>query len=232
MNKLRGKGKKKMLKVKKATSSKKRNKLNNENEKFVDGLSQSKSVTVLPSGANETTAREIHEARSLISTDDGQDLVDDARNLWLTGEWDKLSSWHISEYADNPKKLRIGLLVASALHEVSDYDGERELIRTLLDWGAHRRDLLNMMIGQTHATIGRARLAAGEHDKAEKHFLDCIKRIAPNIAAMSYAKERVFKEAVNMGLVPDALRIIESEIHTVARNSKKNAHIAVIDTKV
>ena len=80
--------------------------------------------------------------------------------------------------------------------------------------------------------MGRARLAAGDHEQAEEHFLECIKRIAPNIAAKRYAQDRVFKEAVNMGLIPDALGIIQKEVQNLNGNSKNNAHIAVIETKV
>lgn len=195
-------------------------------------LSKSPKELVISSGEGVDSASEIQNVKSVNLGGYGQDLLEDARSLWLTGDWDTLSAWHVTEYSNNPKRLRIALLIASALHEVSDYDGERDLLRTMLDWGANRRDLLNVMIGQAHASMGRARLLTKEFDLAEKHFLACIKCISPNVSAKRYAQDRVFKEAVALGLIPDALGIIQTEVQNLSDNPKNNGHIAVIETKV
>lgn len=164
--------------------------------------------------------------------DSGAELLEDARSLWLTGDWDALSAWHVTEYHQNPKRLRIGLLVASALHELSDYDGERDLLRTMLDWGANRRDLLNVMIGQAHASMGRARILNKDYDLAEKHFLACINSIAPNVSAKRHARDRVFKEAVAMGLLPDALGLLEGGVKFLTTQYKETPEIQVLETKL
>jgi FkbM family methyltransferase len=174
----------------------------------------------------------IPEARAVnIATDDAG-VFDAARNHWLTGNWDELSGWHISEFSANPKRARIALLVGSALHEVGDYDGEKELLRLALEWGALRRDLLNVMIGQAHAALGRARLLAKHFEQAEKHFLAWIQGIAPNSAAQRYAKEFVFRESVAIGLLADAVNLIKQEVQGFSKRALHQPEASVLETKL
>lgn len=159
----------------------------------------------------ESPVYEMRDARAVDAGESDAELFDEARSQWLTGDWDALAGWHLSEFANHPKRVRIALLVAAALHEVRDYDSSKEALRQAIEWGARRRDLVNVVVGQTHAALGRARLAAKEFDRAELHFLACITSIAPNKSAARYAKDRAFKEAVALGLLPDARQLLEKE---------------------
>jgi len=176
---------------------------------------------------------EMREARAIEVGDAYDELFDAARSQWLTADWDALAGWHVAEFANHPKRARIALLVASALHEVGDCDGAKEALRQAIEWGAQRRDLINIVIGQAHAALGRARLAAKEFDRAEKHFLACIASIAPNRSAARYAKDRVFKEAVSCGYLPDARDLLHQDLTNMGRRSAlDSAQISVFSTKL
>jgi FkbM family methyltransferase len=162
----------------------------------------------------------------------GAELLEDARSLWLAGDWDSLSAWHVTEYAGNPKRVRIALLVASALHEVSDFDGEKDLLRQALDWGAGRRDLLNLVVGQIHAALGRSRLLTKEVDLAEKHYLSCINSIAPNVSVRRHAKDRLFREAVALGLIPDAFNLLKEGSKALTIQYQDTPKLSIFETKI
>jgi 2-polyprenyl-3-methyl-5-hydroxy-6-metoxy-1,4-benzoquinol methylase len=155
---------------------------------------------------------EMRESRAVEVGESDAELFDAARSQWLTADWDALADWHLSEFANHPKRARLALLLAAALHEVGDYDGSKEALRQAVEWGAQRRDLINVVIGQAHAALGRARLAAKDFRSAERHFLACIMSTVPNRSAVNYAKHRVFQEAFALGVLPDALNFFEQEL--------------------
>lgn len=176
---------------------------------------------------------EMREARVREMGEADAEVYDTARTQWLTGDWDVLAGWHVAEFGNHPKRARIALLVASALHEVGDYDGAKEALRQAVEWGAQRRDLLNVVIGQAHAALGRARLTEKKFDQAEKHFLACITSIAPNRSAARYAKDRVFKEAVAFGFLPDARHLLQQDLEKMAKSAVKDtAQISVFSAKL
>jgi tetratricopeptide (TPR) repeat protein len=200
---------------------------------------KAKQPNPTPHGANVDTAiqelpvYEMREARAVDARDSDAELFDAARSQWLTADWDGLAGWHLSEFANHPKRARIALLVAAALHEVGDYDGSKEALRQAVEWGAQRRDLINVVIGQAHAALGRARLATKDFSRAESHFLECVNNIAPNRSALRYAKDRVFKEAAALGFLPDACRMLQSEISHAMKNAiEPQCEAALLETKI
>jgi hypothetical protein len=158
-----------------------------------------------------------HEVREATVSDSHAELFDEARSLWLTGDWDALAGWHLSEFSNSPKRTRIALLVAAALHEVGDYHGSHEFLRLAFAWGANRQDLVKIVIGQAHVALGRANLAKKAFAAAEEHFRACISCIAPNRSAKRYAKDRVFREAAGMGYIPEAANLLASELPSQSR---------------
>jgi FkbM family methyltransferase len=198
----------------------------------VSSISEAPSVPV-PLSSHEQPVYEIRQARALDGEEADSRLFDAARSQWLTADWDTLAGWHVAEFAHHPKRARIALLLASALHELGDYDGSKEALHQAVEWGAHRRDLINVIIGQAHAAFGRARVAAKEFGRAEKHFLACITSIAPNRSAAHYAKDRVFKEAVGLGFLPDARNLLEQDLAEMGlRGATNPAQISVFSTKL
>jgi FkbM family methyltransferase len=199
---------------------------------------KAKQPSPTPHGANTVKAiqplpvYEMREARAVDAREADNELFDAARSQWLTADWDALAGWHLSEFANHPKRARIALLVAAALHEVGDHDGSKEALRQALGWGAQRRDLINVVIGQAHAALGRARLVEKEFGRAEKHFLACITSIAPNRAAARYAKDRVFKEAVALGFLPDALDLLKSEVGGLVEQAPHEPQTKILETKL
>lgn len=176
---------------------------------------------------------EMREARAVDVGESDGELFDSTRHQWLTGDWDTLAGWHVAEFANHPKRARIALLIAAALHEVDDFDGSKEALRQAVAWGAQRRDLVNIVIGQAHAALGRARMATKEFDQAEKHFLACITSIAPNRSARHYARNRVFREAVTLGLLPDAQKILKHDLASLGRGPHANSpELAIFATRV
>jgi tetratricopeptide (TPR) repeat protein len=187
-----------------------------------------------PANAEKSTANslravpvyEIREARAIEAHEAEAELVDAARSQWLTCDWDALASWHLMEFASHPKRVRIALLVASALHEVGDYNNSKEALKQAVEWGAQRRDLANIVLGQAHAALGRALLATKELDRAEKHFKACITCIAPTRSSSRYAKDRVFKEAVALGFLADACHLLQRGVSDKeAEPSSETAHL-------
>jgi FkbM family methyltransferase len=186
-----------------------------------------------PPSLRELPVYEMREARAVEARESDAEVFDAARSQWLTADWDALAGWHLSEFANHPKRARIALLVAAALHEVGDYDGSKEALRQAVEWGAQRRDLINVVIGQAHAALGRARLVAKEFDRAERHFLACITSIAPNKSAARYAKDRVFKELVALGWLPDAQELLKHGIQELGRSrAPSSSELSIFATKV
>jgi FkbM family methyltransferase len=181
----------------------------------------------------ELPVYEMREARAVDARESDAELFDAARHHWLTGEWDALAGWHVAEFANHPKRARIALLIAATLQELEDHDGSKEALRQAVAWGAQRRDLVNVVIGQAHAALGRARMATKEFDQAEKHFLACITSIAPNRSAQHYAKNRVFREAVDLGLLPEAQKLLKQDLAALGRGPHANSpELAIFATRV
>jgi FkbM family methyltransferase len=176
---------------------------------------------------------EIREKRAIEAQDTDAELFDAARSQWLTGDWDALASWHVSEFGNHPRRARIALLVAAALQEVGDSSSAKEAMRQAAEWGAQRRDLISLVIGQTHAALGRAKIATKEFDGAEQHFLACITSIAPNRSAKRHAKDRVFTELVALGWLPDAQELLKHGLTELERNrAPSSAELSIFATKV
>jgi FkbM family methyltransferase len=175
--------------------------------------------------ALDAQAMEISEAHA--------EFFHSVRCQWLAGDWESLADLQESEFSSHPKRARIALLVASALHELCAYDSAREALDRALEWGASRRDVVKVVIGHTHAALGRACLAEQDIPRAEKHFVECISSILPSKSAAHHARERLFKEVLALGFLPDAQKLLLNEFSDFQkRNVGSQSERSVFATKL
>jgi FkbM family methyltransferase len=181
----------------------------------------------------DSTPHPVLEARVIEISEAHAEFFHSVRCQWLTADWESLADLQESEFSSHPKRAKIAILVASAMHELRAYDSAREALYRALEWGASRRDIVKVLIGHTHAALGRACLAEEDIPRAEKHFFDCISNILPSKSAKHHAKERLFKEILSMGLLPDAQKLLASTLSDFqARNVGTVSEQSVFATKL
>jgi FkbM family methyltransferase len=190
-------------------------------------------VALRSASVQELPVYEMREARVRETGEADAEVYDTARTQWLMGDWDALADLDVPQIGEHPKRAKLALLVASARHEVEDYDGAGHFLQQALSWGASRRDALGVLIGQTHAALGRAALLARQYGRAEDHFRACITSILPTKASKHYAKGRLLKEVIALGDLPEAQRLLGDELGTLeGRATVDPAQLTVFKTRM
>jgi FkbM family methyltransferase len=191
------------------------------------------SIALGSASVQELPVYEMREARVREAGEADTELYEAARTQWLMGDWDALADLDLPQISEHPKRARLALLAASARHEVEDYDGSGRFLQQAMGWGASRRDVLGVLIGQTHAVLGRAALLAGQYGRAENHFRSCITSILPTRASKHYAKGRLLKEVIALGDLPEAQRLLGDELGALeGRATVDPAQLTVFKTRM
>jgi FkbM family methyltransferase len=187
----------------------------------------------IPIANTEAAFYPVLDAHAMEISEAHAEFFHSVRCQWLAGDWESLADLQETEFSSHPKRAKIALLVASALHELRAYDSARELLDRAMEWGASRRDVVKVVIGHAHAALGRACLAEPDIPRAEKHFLECISSILPSKSAAHHARERLFKEVLALGFLPDAQKLLLNEFFDFQkRNVGSPAEQSVYATKL
>jgi FkbM family methyltransferase len=193
-----------------------------------------KPIALRPATAPDLPVYEMREARVREAVEADAEIYDSARTQWLMGDWDTLADFDLPQIAEHPKRAKLALLIASARHEVEDYDGAAHLLQQALNWGASKRDALGILIGQTHAALGRAALLSRQYDRAENHFHASITNILPNRFSARHAKDRLFKELLRLGLLQDAKELLDESLEDLRKRetSTASSELSIFATKL
>jgi FkbM family methyltransferase len=161
------------------------------------------------------------------------DLLEEAENQWFLGDWEGLSSIQLNAIIDSNSKVKLALFAALGLLQTGKVNQANSFILKAKEWGATNKLISKMLISGVYSTIGRAYMAMG----LEENALEQInKAMEMNISIAKngvYVDDRLIKEAINLGLLPQAAKLIKKNIeHQRNRFSHNDPKIKILEIEM
>jgi hypothetical protein len=134
--------------------------------------------------AGKPTERKLHpEAETTIMLEpDGTDfapydetLLDVCRTRWQFGDWARLAANDPEALLHHPDRAKIALLSAAAHFQIGQTQQGHRHLQLALDWGASRRQAMQMLISGTHNSLAEANLNLNKTERAHEHFRQAIR---------------------------------------------------------
>lgn len=158
-----------------------------------------------------------------------------AKTQWLFGDWQNLARVDMDTVSTDPDRSRLALLVASAHQQLGQHDEARRCTRLALDWGCSVDAVARVLIAAVHNSLGRAAALKQDERRLGKHFTAAIAAIGTNDAGL-IRHVRTVREMTNMGLLPQAASLLDSEVKAVKLDELSPArighHLRIMQTEV
>ncbi len=143
-----------------------------------------------------------------------------AKGQWVLGEWSALVALDSAQIARHPERDRLALLAACAHQQRGHSVEARELARKALEWGCDRRLVARLLISGLHNTLGRIAALKADDLMLERHFTDAMV-VTEDAESNAATHTRAIREMADMGLLPQAARLLESELARAASESQR-----------
>lgn len=141
-------------------------------------------------------------------------LLSRARSMWQAADWDALASIPLSEIKNDKNRAQISLLMAAAQTHVGCLDAARDSVRQALAWGVSRDRAARVMMSAAQNSLGRVATAL-EDKSAPSHFQEAMRLVEPDADVRLSGRTRQIREAARLGLLPDALIALETNLHSL-----------------
>ena len=112
-------------------------------------------------------------AGEVIPYDDN--LLDACRTRWQLANWKRLAESYTGTLQHHPHRARIALLLAAAHFQLGNTQQAQRLLQLALDWGASRRQAVQMVLSGIHHSLAEAHVHLGHTDKARSHWRQSLK---------------------------------------------------------
>lgn len=179
---------------------------------------------------------------SVISTTDEQkknvplydeNLLEQSRTQWQFGDWESLAKIDQETLQHHPDRAKLALLAAAGHAQMGDMKKMRRFVHLSQDWGGSKRLISQVLIAGVNNTIGRAYMCKGEEKIALYYFEAAIKIFQSNNESILFSESRAVREAARIGLLPQAVRLIESRIKDIkAHKKQEQARMKIIETEI
>lgn len=145
---------------------------------------QSAGETKSKRPARKPTQRKLHlEAESAITLEPDafvcvpydETLLDVCRTRWQFGDWSRLAATNPETLLHHPDRAKIALLSAAAHFQLGQTQQGHRHLQLALDWGASRRQAMQMLISGTHNSLAEANLNLNKTERAHEHFRQAIR---------------------------------------------------------
>lgn len=162
-----------------------------------------------------------------------KNLLERARTQWQFGDWQSLAQLNRDALDHHPDRAKLALLAAAGQLQTGNDVEARHFIRLALDWGIGKRLVGQVLVASVHNTLGRAYMAKGDDKRALNHFEDAIRIAQPGADSRLLSESRAVREAAQLGLLPQAARLMDNRIKDLKSCSgKSSAHIKILETEI
>jgi FkbM family methyltransferase len=127
---------------------------------------------------------------------------------WLLGDWHPLADLADEQVARHPERDRLALLVACANQQLDRHELARHFTRRAIGWGCPPGLVAKLLVSGVHNTLGRIAALRQDEPALERHFGDAL-RVTGDPQAPSAAHARAVREMARLGLLPQALGLVQ-----------------------
>lgn len=160
-------------------------------------------------------------------------LLERARIQWQFGDWQGLVQLTRENLNHHPDRAKLALLAAAGRLQTGQDAEARQYIRFAQEWGVSTKLIIKLIIAGVHNSIGRAYMAKGEDKAALNHFEDAIHTVHPYADRRLVGEARAVREAAQLGLLPQAARIMDIQLDEVKKRSGQlKARIKILETEM
>lgn len=163
------------------------------------------------------------------------DLLEHTRKQWLSGEWHRLAELSFDIFQSHPERAQLALFVAVGNLVAGKIAQANSLFQLAQDWGASTQITSEILIASLHGTLGRMFVISDLEEKACEHFESALEiaNVCEDRALL--AKTRVMHESINLGLLPQAAKLISDELQAVKKQNDPDileARLKILETEV
>lgn len=121
-----------------------------------------------------------------------ENLLEQARNQWLVGDWTGLSEIPRDKLQHHPDRAKLALLAAAGHAQQGQAEQAHQLTHLALNWGCSKKLVAQILIAGVHNSIGRAAVIAGIFQRALPHMEIALTLGFPATDKPSLKKTRIF----------------------------------------
>lgn len=159
--------------------------------------------------------------------------IDQAKTFWQFGDWISLSRLKVDKTKSNREMGMLALLVGIAKLQLGDDTEGRDLIKLAKECGIEREVISRVLLGGLYLTLGRINIAKNKNDLGAKYFREAIKVAFPSLDNNKLGDTLACLESIRMGLLPQAVKFLESQINDYNKTRKeRKARLKILETEV
>lgn len=144
-------------------------------------------------------------------TFDGAPLLQRSRSHWQLGDWGSLAALdEESGLADHPDRDRLSLLAAAGHAQLGQDAAMEHALARAIDWGCERDLAARVLVSGLLNGLARASIVLRDDDAAQRQFEEAIHCVTPDADCALLARARGIQERAAMGLLPEAMRLVET----------------------
>lgn len=161
------------------------------------------------------------------------ELLRQARLHWQTGDWHFLLDLPMTVVAAHPQRFELTLLIASARMQADQPEASKALLEQAKQWAGHLRDTAKLQLSDALNTFGRASLAAGRDEAATAYFRSAVQVMYPESYQEALADARGVREAVRLGLLPQAASRMDGQLQALKAEAAPNpVRLSIFETEL
>ena len=149
-----------------------------------------------------------------------------AKLYWLMGEWDKLSAFNIGVVKKSQEHANLVLLAGSACQHLGYYEKAKSFFNMAMSWGCSTDVVAKVLISDVFYTLGGIAALCGYKEDSKKFYKESVE-LVENQNIDLYCHSRLIKGMTRLGLLPDALRLLDEEIKS---QYSEKFHTSKLDT--
>jgi hypothetical protein len=131
-----------------------------------------------------------------------ESMLERARTQWQFGDWASLAAIGRETLQHHPDRAKLALLAAAGHQQLGDQAATRQFTRLAQDWGCGKKLIAQVLLAGAHNTLAKAAAAAGQVQRALKHFQGSIATGTPNTDLALATQARVAHQWQALGMVP------------------------------
>lgn len=162
-----------------------------------------------------------------------ENLLERSRTQWQFGDWESLTKIERDTLQHHPDRAKLALLAAAGHLQTDNAGAAKQFIRLAQDWGCSKKLISQIAVSSVHNTLARAQMANGNDQRALAHFEDAICVALPTADKKLIGEARAVREAVHLGLLPQAAKLMNSQLDTVKQqNAIDRSRVKILETEI
>lgn len=159
--------------------------------------------------------------------------LETCRSKWHDGQWQDLAALDDSAIRQSPERGKLAALAAAAHSHGNDIVQARRFAKLAIKWGCPRDIVARVLISSVYNSLARCAASLKEEGIAEAHFQDAIRLVEPGADARLLGRTRQIRETARMGLLPDALNAVETNLHSVEKApNDARSQLSILKTEI